>query len=95
MKPAAPLGASPGGPRDGERLQRSPHKDPERRPGLRPGRLRCQSGRTSALREARTAHKFAGLADLAGSGDKNGATLRISPEMKAIAVRPTSFWSLR
>ena len=36
--------------RDGERLQRSPHEDPECRPGLRPGRLRCQSGRTSALR---------------------------------------------
>ena len=60
-----------------------------------------------APREARTAHKFAGLADLARSGDKNGATLRVSPEMNAIArelrtgktsaiaVRPTSFWSLR
>ena len=39
----------------GERLQRSPHKDPERRPGLRPGRLQTQR---CALREARTFTSF-------------------------------------
>ena len=52
MKPAAPK-CQTGKTSRRRTLTALASQRPERRPGLRPGRLRCQSGRTSALRASR------------------------------------------